>query len=98
MHVVTISVAFYIIPCEIIVQNKDNHLVPYMHIQTILHYCLFICIINSRSSVLLGSLVTNIIVLQLNIKQEVVLTDLQRNSFNLQSGNSESLIIQYMGL
>jgi len=96
MHVVTISVSFYIIPCEIIVQNKDNHLVPYMHIQTILHYCLFMCNINSRSSVLLRSLVTNISVLQLNIKQEEVLTDLQQNSFNLQSGHSENLIIQYM--
>jgi hypothetical protein len=97
MHGVTISVAFYIIPHEIIVQNKDNNLVPYMHIQTIVHYCLFICNIHSRSSGLLRSAVTNIIVLQLNIKQEEVLRviDLQQNSFNLQSGNSENLIIQY---
>jgi hypothetical protein len=92
MYGVTISVAFYIIPREIIVQNKDNHLVPYMHIQTILHYCLFICNIHSRSSGLLRSAVANIIVWQLNIKQEEVLIDLQQNVFNLQSGNSENLI------
>jgi hypothetical protein len=76
------SVAFYIIPCEIIVQNKDNHLVPYMHIQTILHYCLFIYNIHSRSSGLLRSAVTNISVLQLNIQQEEILIDLQQNFFN----------------
>ena len=73
MYVVTISVAFYIIPCEIIVQNKDTHLVHFMHIQIILHFCLLICKIHSRSLVLLVSEVRSS-VLQLNIKQGELLT------------------------
>ena len=96
MHGVTISVAFYIILCEITVQNKYNHLVPFMHIQTVLHFCLFICTVHFRPSVLLRLVVTNISVLQLNIKQEEVLIDMQQNSFNLLSDNSKILIIQYM--